>query len=489
MKSRRSALTTAGTTVRKEIIYGFALLEVVSYLLPRPVQAAIAITAYAFIGYCLLLRPRTALAYLVVFNLLAMAGWTYVTPEAELAANFWGLRAGGFSFNILFCGAVAFFCFIQSQGRRVASLGSAGVFLIVFIAYSLLLGIVYMMRGVNYPDNFVRDALSYLPGFIWVYFVGRLRAPDAVAVFRHGISATVAAMALSYVCGARFEYGDGNRFVLMSNFGFLVVFALPFCGAQYRRGHFIVLLGIMALLVASGSVFIGGKMIVIVLMTALWLLYRWQRNLFIWVVLAAVLIPMVNPAAQFAIQRMDESSLLRYKLTQVASLFEVASIHSLAATPTSMGNVAAEAVTTASYLAGHPGYLLAGKGFGGGVQDVYGYLAPAARPGYGYAEHDAVRDDFVRLHLPIFEVVLKAGLSGLVFYSIVLLGALRSGYTFSFIAAILLFTVFYNSKEMLLLTVLLLRLARMEQRACSLAARKERVAQACEAPIPAQSAP
>jgi hypothetical protein len=210
MRRDSNPLTTVGATVRKEILYGFAFLEVVSYLLPRPFQVLIAGIAYAFVGYYLLVRPRTALAYLIAFNLLAMAGWTYLRPEMELPANFWGLRVGGFSFNILFCGAAALFCLLQRTGRRLAPLGLAGLFLLLFVTYSLFAGLVSVVRGVNYPDNFVRDALSYLPGIIWMYFVGRIRAPDALAIFRHGLSATVAAMVLSYLTGARFEYADRN---------------------------------------------------------------------------------------------------------------------------------------------------------------------------------------------------------------------------------------------------------------------------------------
>lgn len=70
--------------------------------------------------------------------------------------------------------------------------------------------------------------------------------------------------------------------------------------------------------------------------------------------------------------------------------------------------------------------------------------------------------DFVRLYLPIFEVMLKAGLGGLIFYVFVLISCLRLGYTFPFIATILMLIVFYITKGMLFHTVHMVRLAKIE---------------------------
>ena len=103
--------------------------------------------------------------------------------------------------------------------------------------------------------------------------------------------------------------------------------------------------------------------------------------------------------------------------------------------------------------------LVTGLGFGGGVPDLYGYLAPLAKPGMAYAEINAARDNFFRMHLPLFEFFLKSGLLGGIIFFYLSIKNFKNNNIFSFFFFLIFFTVFSNNKEMIMLAFFFLRLS------------------------------
>ena len=123
-----------------------------------------------------------------------------------------------------------------------------------------------------------------------------------------------------------------------------------------------------------------------------------------------------------------------------------------------MGSIIAEGITVLNYVINNKVVLFFGKGFGGGIPDLYGYLAPWAGAS-GYAFHDLARNDYFKMHLPIYEVIIKAGILGWSFFLFILIKNFVLRNKYAFISFLLFFMVFYVSKEYLLLTILFLKLA------------------------------
>jgi hypothetical protein len=134
----------------------------------------------------------------------------------------------------------------------------------------------------------------------------------------------------------------------------------------------------------------------------------------------------------------------------------------LSSTPTSVGNIIAEAQNITQYFFNVPIISFTGLGFGGGAPDLFGNLTPMAKPGMGYAEIDAVRNNFFRMHLPIFEFFLKIGIFGGAVYIYISMKKFLEKNIFSFYFFLVFFTVFTNNKEMILMGLFFLNLSLSE---------------------------
>jgi hypothetical protein len=266
-------------------------------------------------------------------------------------------------------------------------------------------------------------------------------------------------MLLSHLSGNLFKYQDGFEFVLMNGFAFIVVFSIFFVRPMYPPVFYYALLAALIFLFASGTIFLGGKGIVIVVVALAWGIISRNRRVMAFSALALVGGALMEPAVETIVQTVaNEGALLPYKFSQLSDLF-ANDIDSLSAMTTSMGNLSAEALTIGAHMASNPVALLFGKGFGAGVPDIYGYLGPFVGPGAGYSEVSLTRNNFVRMHLPVFEVALKAGVGGLIFYAMLVVRNLHRRTFFGFVVAVLAVTVFSNTKETLLLTCLFMAVA------------------------------
>jgi hypothetical protein len=160
----------------------------------------------------------------------------------------------------------------------------------------------------------------------------------------------------------------------------------------------------------------------------------------------------------FLLNLLSDNILVQYKLSQVIAIAEISDFELLSASPTSIGNIVAELGTIFQYFSMSPIEATTGLGFGGGVPDVFGHLSPMAIPGMGYAEVDAVRNNFFRMHLPLFEFFLKLGIFGGLLYLYFGLKHFFKRSIFSLYFFLVFFTVFTNNKEMILLAIFFLHL-------------------------------
>jgi len=426
------------------------------------IRLIVAVIEYFFIAIAVIANPRVGLMYYLAFTLLAMGVWSYV--DGTVPSSFWGVRLFGFSVNVFFTAVLCVVCFASPQLREHSRIRRARAGLLgAFIAYSALVGLLAVTLSVNYVDSFLNDAFVYLPFFAYTYLVSRLDRTEVLQVVRHGLSLTIFAMVLSYATDNLFQYQEGFRFVLMNSFAFIVVFTIFFVRRLYSLPFYIMMLAAVAFLLATGSIFLGGKGLIILAAALTWGVMTSNRSVIVISVVVLVGSFVWDPILQTVSGSVsDEGGLLSYKFSQILDISLLGDIDALSATTTSMGNLAAEARTILGYLATSPMALLFGKGFGAGVPDVFGYLRPFVGPGAGYSEQSLMRNDFVRLHLPIFEITLKAGVLGLILYLSLVAKIIRRANIFAFVSAVLLLTVFSNSKESLLLTCLFMALANDE---------------------------
>lgn len=444
------------------ILLFFCLGEILLYNNNQYVQLAIAILEYSFLFVLFIFNRQLSIAYFTAFNLLAMGSWSYVTQE-ELPNNFWGLRFLGLSFNILFTIFLFVACLISNaKPLKILFSNSYTRFFTLFTIYTLIAGVVNVLLGINYLDNFIKDTAVYIPYFFYAYFLYFLKSEYVKNIFIWGGGLTIFSMILSWVINIKFEYGNGFEFVLMNGFAYVMTFAVFFLKDFYTKKIYWTQVIFILLLLVTGNIFLGGKSLINFFVILVWYFSLIPtRRLFL--LIAFSLLYFLSPIIiDFIDNTSSKSLLLAYKVSQIIDTFTIADLDVLAATPTSMGNIIAEGKTLYSYVVNNFNVLLFGKGMGGGIPDIYGLFSPLAGPGTAYTDKDIIRNDFFRMHLPVFEILIKAGLFGLLFYLKILYKALKSNSIISFSLFIVLFTVFFNAKEMVLLTLLLIRLSEIE---------------------------
>ncbi len=439
---------------RFEVLLLFIFLEVVLYDKLPFFQAIISTFEYTFIFLCILLNKRVGIMYLLSFTLLSMGAWSYVIQDT-LPYNFWGIRLLGFSVNVLFCIIISFYLLIADKFRiKLNHQGVLNNFFIFFIIYSVIVGISYLLLGKNYLDNFLKDFLVYLPFVFYLHLISYLAKEDAKIILRYGILLSITAMLLSYLTDQLFDYGEGHRFVLMNAFSFSIVFPIFFFKDLFTKKQFYFLVCVVLFLLVQGKVFIGSKSIILIIFLLVWLFTSSFKRFKYFLLLSFFSIFLLGPLITWISTNVDPDLVVSYKFNQIFSVFEILDLDLIAFSNTSMGNIVAEGITIARWISDNFIEFLIGKGFGGGLHDTNGYLATYVGPGAGYSETDMVRDQFTRLHFPLFEVIVKAGFFGTVAYMRTLVLFFREKNIFSFSCFIILLSVFSNSKEMILMSMI-----------------------------------
>ena len=439
----------------------FVVLEV--FLFGQNIISQTIVSAFVYFVLIVLTlnNVHLAIAYYISFSLLSFGTWSYIVDDLA-PGNFWGLRIFDVSVNFIFSIFILFILILKLKNFKRNQFPIEINFFFIFFIFSFFVGILNTSFKINYYDNFLKDLIVYTPIFILSFLVFSINDDLSIKIFKYCIISTFIGMLLSLIFGIFFEYGSDFKFILLNSFGFIILVIIPFCKKQFPTYQFYILLIIAAILAISGNFFTGGKFIIILFFGFFWYLLIFKRKIFLTSFLLLFLIFIFSfweLITIFLMNLFEDNFIIQYKLSQVISIIDILDIETLSKTPTSIGNIFAESSTIFHYYILHPFKFITGLGFGGGIPDLYGYLSPLAKPGLGYSEIDASRDNFFRMHLPIFEFVLKFGIFGFFGFIFIAIKSFKNNNIFSFFFFLVFFTVFTNNKEMILLAFLFLRLS------------------------------
>ena len=445
---------------RWEILVLFVVLEVATFGDASVLQAVISLLEYAFLALVFYKNKKLGIMYYISFTILTFGIGNYDTLSLE-PVNFWGIRLFGFSFNILF--SLVLLTVVVITNNRAGYLQSwfrEFKFYIVFFLFSLCVGVFYAILSINYVDNFLLDFLTYFPIIIYSYLVFRLDKNAIIKILRYCFALTVFSFILSFVLGKYFRYNTDSFFPSNALY-FILPFALLLIKNIYPLYIKLFFIAILGWSFIYGYYFISGKTIMTVIILLLVLMFSNLYTGIIAILVLVLVLPNLSDILAFFIAYYSEGGVIRGKFIQIQEAIDNFDLHAVAMIPSSMGNIVAELITVLRYYTEQIQFFFMGKGFGGGVKDVYGYLDPWTEIN-GYAKHDAIRNDFFKMHLAFYEVFVKTGLVGFFYYTIVLVKGFLSKNRFFLMHSILLFAVFYVSKETLLVTLLIYRLRNFE---------------------------
>lgn len=441
---------------RFEVLLLFVIGEVLLFETNDNLHLLITLIEYLFVFIALVNNYRIGIMYFVSFTLLALSQDNFLIHDS-LPNSFWGVRAFGFSLNIIFSFLIFIYCIVITKKTKI-KIDINLKFFIYFIIYSIISGTVFILLSKNYIDNFVQDLLTYSPFFIYSYLLSLLDVISLKEIIKKGLSLTVFAMILSYISNKMFQYGEGNYFVLVNNFSFIVIFAVFILRDLFKKWQYILLISCIIFLLLNGDIFIGGKQIILLFVVLFWFALNYKKYAIPILLLFVFFILFIEPTISF-ISNYYAGNVISFKFTQIFTLVENFDLSLIASTKSSMGNIIAEAITLFDYFVDNPILLVTGKGFGGAIPDTMGYLAPWAGSS-GYAYQDLSRNDFHKLHLPVYEIILKTGLLGFLFYFYIIVRFFKSKNRYMLIYLILFLTVFYVTKELLLITLVFLSISK-----------------------------
>jgi len=442
-------------TYRPEVLGIFVLLEVLLYNTNDWLQGAVAIGEYLFLFFVFIKNRETGILYFLSFTLLTLGWGNYF--GREIAANgFWGMRAGPFSLNILFTFLLFLEVLIQRKGRLSLVWNRVHLFFALFVLYSSVTGMIYMLTGKNYPDNFGEDFMTYFSYFLYVVLLSEISENRLLLLLKYVIVMTVVTLFLSFLLGQKSIYADGY-FLLSNAVYFILPVALVVFKDLYSRKAWLIMLVMVYVFMAMGEYFISGKTIILLAFLVVWLAWKLKSVRYLLLFPLFLFVWNVKDILVFC-AGFFSGSIIAYKFEQVSEVLDYINPEVIASLPSSIGNLFAEGITIVAATAQDWVYYLLGGGFGATVPDVYGYLHPWSYMG-GYREVDALRNAFHKMHLPVFEIFLKGGVIFLVYYLWIMLDTLRSRNVYAFVFGLMLFFTFYVSKEMLLLTLILLNIS------------------------------
>ncbi|MDB4180551.1 hypothetical protein N9754_05000, partial [Flavobacteriaceae bacterium] len=368
------------------------------------------------------------------------------------------LRVFGFSFNILFSVFLMSYLMVTSKRIKFFKMMDKNVkFLSYFIIYSFGVGIFYVGLSLNFLDNFTKDLLTYSPFFIYLYLLQFVGVNMLKKIVIYSLTLTCFNLLFSFIFNKTIGSEDYNTYLLINSFTYILPIALIVMKKEFGKYQYYLLCLITLFFLINGNFFLSAKQIIIFVFLCVWYSYNNKRFRVLNFLLLAGLYFSSELIFTFFINYF-EGDFIAFKFSQIFDLFSSSEVRSLAYSRTSMGNLIAEAITLFNYSLNEPFIFLFGKGFGAGIPDLYGYLGPWAGES-GYALQDLSRNDFHKLHLPIYEIFLKSGLLGLFAYTYLLVKLFFVNEKYSVIYLILFLTVFYVNKEYLMLTLIFLKIA------------------------------
>ncbi len=399
---------------------------------------------YVLIGQILFLlilpvfSMKLGLKSLIFLTLISYGKWVYLGDN--IAGSFLTTKLAGVSIVLyLFVLYIIPYLFCVKYNK-------------VFIIFSVLLLIWSIFLVANssvYLDNFLADVKTLVFVFVFLAVAQVLSSKEIRDLVIAGIDISLVMLLSASIFRLRFEYGSGHEYLPINSLSFFlpIFIVTPILNIGNVSLARRILWSVSSLFILlTDDVFISGKFLALTVLVLLLLILKPKKRLisFVSVLMLVIALPLVTV--------IDPVS--TYKIEQVTSLSNVSKYSLIMSSHTSAGNIISEFDNI--FKQRNKFYLLVGKGLGGGISDLNGHLMQFAGTG-GYSPLDKLRDNYFKMHLPASEIIVKFGILGFLFYCIFfsryLLGKIIGIDGVLLVAC--LFTVFYISKEYLLLTTLL----------------------------------
>lgn len=431
----------------------FVFFEVVYFGNASTVQTIFAVLMYVFTAFVITLNKKVGVMYFIAFSLCTIGEWSYVLGTIN-PNNFWGLRLAGFSLNTIFVIGISGFLLITSKGKYKFWSISLYKYLIIFTLYGIIIGFYNWAIGSNYFDNYIKDVFTYVPILFYIYLITYLKSSQLKLVLKYSIIGSVLLFSLSMILDKEFFYSINDSYLLMNSIVYVLPILILFIKDLFTTKVYVLLCIGVFIPFFFGNYFLGGKFLVMVLLVIAWYFFVGNKRYMLAPLIGFVAFFYIIPAIEFLRSIYIDDVVIYSRVTQVLNLLTIQDISYLAKSGNSIGNLVAEGLTIIKLLSDNILFAILGKGFGGGIPDLYGYLKPWAGMS-GYAAQDAVRGEYYRMHLPIYEIIVKVGIIGTIPFIFICLKYFLDKNRYSFLTFLLLTTVFYVSKEMLLLTLIM----------------------------------
>lgn len=414
-------------------------------------QFLFAVIEYLFCTFLVVTNFKKGIICFISFTLIAVGLGNFTSTE--LPSNFWGIRLGGFSFNILYSFFLFFYSLFINKKIKKYKLGIFNEFIILLFFYCIIVGLLNMVFGNNYLDNYFSDFMTYFPFFIYFYLLKQLDYNDYYNVFFSTFIASIFLLLFALIFDRTFLYGN-SQYLVQNTVCNIIIITIFIIRKEIGNILFAIIFLFLLFLVSKGLFFLSGKVIISILMYLMILVYSNKTGRIFIIPLIIIFLFQIQFILENLIDYFDGNT-IAFKLTQIKVAIELFSIENLSIENTSIGNLALELRTSFVYYLSNPLLLIFGQGFGGGIYDVFGLLKKWTLMA-GYAEIDGYRNNYLKMHLPITEMFVKGGVILMSFYLYVLYVIFRNTKSnFKIIFFFMFFLYFYVSKENLLYTMLI----------------------------------
>ena len=429
----------------------FITIEVMLYNSSSVFLVASTIIAFLFILYNFILDKKVGLTYYIAFTLLSFGSWSYIITETP--NNFWGLRFFGISLNISISLALLAFILLGKQKIIDSKYLKKQYLLYVYLFFIGFVGLINTAIGVNYTDNFFADLSFIITIIVYNFFISIFKKEELFSLFKGLILISIYGMILSYILGVKFEYAEGFSYILINALGFIIPFSFFLFVNYYSKKTNIFISVILLYLIFSGSIFMSGKLMVISIISFLWVILKYKKNVKLYASLILAL-SLSTVLSSYLDSYINSNAIIKYKSEQIRG--GILNVNQTTDSKGSFGNILAEFNGINEHFNDNFYLYLTGKGIGAGLPDYKGLLSRVAGSG-GYKIDDLSRNDFHGMHISFLDVFLKGGALWGLGFLIFTFRYFNSKDVSSFILFVMLFTVYYTTKEMLLLTFILYR--------------------------------
>lgn len=434
------------------ILILFCLIEVL-FFDDKEFQLFFSIFEYLFCSFLILTNLKKGIVYFLSFTLLSLGIGNFYGEN--LPNNFWGIRIGNFSFNILYSLFILIYTIVISN-KPIKFLNFKYSFFYKFILilffYGLFRGVVSIVFNELYLENFFNDLMTYFPFFIYFFLLSQLNDSDYECIFFSTFIASFFLLIFAYVFGRTFEYGNSS-FLVQNTICNVILIVFFILRKKLNLKLFIVMLIVFLFFITKGLIFLSGKVIITILVYFVFLLLKNKSFRFIFIPTLFLFLFKFNDIINYLIDSFY-GNVISFKLEQIKSLVNISSIEFISKSHNSVGNLVAEIRTSVEYFSDNIVLFVSGEGFGGGIPDSLNLLKPWTKLA-GYAEIDGVRNNYYKMHLPITEMFVKGGMFLVVLYIVVLYLILKIKHEYKILFFFMFFLFFYISKENLLYTMLI----------------------------------